>query len=644
MKIANELGKGLIECGEMNRILCIFSTISVVSYKNHNETNHLIPHNMIFSIVAYKKIKYNCSLYFFGVKKQLLRCVLGTKMEGTIFSTGYKWIWLFLFPVFILIISACQSGGRADSDTRIIAELPPEGDDAFLDITDASGINFRHTIGDHELSNLVESVGGGAAFLDFDQDGYLDLYMVNGAHNDELSEEEELLDYTPMNELYRNLGNGTFEEVTQEARVGDTGYGMGVTIGDFDNDGYPDIYVSNYGPNVLYRNNGNGTFSDVTKKAGVAGDETSVGAVWFDYDNDGHLDLYVGNYIDFDPGYDYYYAPDGFPGPMAYDGQPDRLYRGNGNGTFEEVTEAMGVYNTEGRAMGVGSADYNNDGWMDIYVANDHMVNYLYENQQGKGFRDVGVLTGTAFNQVGEATISMSVDFGDYNGDGLLDLFVSDDGYCSLFANQGDGVFNEMSYHAGIAQASGQHVGWATAFIDFDNDGDKDIFKVNGELKHLYGQEDQLFENTGAGKYNDISVESGLHFQQERVSRGACFGDYDNDGDIDVYIVNLDDKGILLRNDHGNKNNWLILHLVGSQSNMDAIGARITLSAGGQTQINQKKGGCGYLSQNDPRLHFGLGNTDTVESIEIIWPSGKIQRLENVPANQILTVVEDETS
>ena len=554
-----------------------------------------------------------------------------------------SWFIYVIFATFCVLTSGCQPGNQSGSDQEkdIATALPPASEYAFLDISAASGINFRHTIGDHHLSNLVESVGGGAAFLDFDQDGFLDLYLVNGAHNKDLSTEEEKLDYTPINELYRNLGDGTFEEVTGKAKVGDDGYGMGVTIGDFNNDGYPDIYISNYGPNVLYRNNGNGTFSDVSNKAGVAGNETSVGAVWLDFDKDGYLDLYVGNYIKFDPEYNFYYAPDGFPGPMAYDGQPDRLYHNNGDGTFKEVTEAMGLFNPEGRAMGVGSADYNNDGWMDIYVANDHMVNYLYENQQGNGFKDVGIATGTAFNQVGEATISMSVDFADFNGDGLLDLFVSDDGYCSLFANQGDGVFSEMSYHAGIAQASGQHVGWATAFIDFDNDGDKDIFKVNGELKHLYGQEDQLFENSGDGRYTDISVESGPHFQQERVSRGACFGDYDNDGDIDVYIVNLDDEGILLRNDMGNKNNWLKLHLIGISSNRDAIGARVRITVAGKTYIDQKKGGCGYLSQNDPRLHFGLGSSLTVDKIEIFWPSGHEQTLENVQANQILIVEEN---
>ena len=555
-----------------------------------------------------------------------------------------KFSWKMVFLLFtVLIVYGCQQGDKrgGESGTMSSSVMPPEGDDAFIDITGPAGINFKHSIGDHHLSNLVESVGGGAAFFDYDQDGYLDLYLVNGSHNGDLSDQEDELDYRPVNELYRNLGDGSFEDTTKRAKVGDDGYGMGVTIGDFDNDGYPDIYVSNYGPNKLFRNKGDGTFEDVSKKTGVAGNETSVGAVWFDYDNDGHLDLYVGNYVKFDPEYEYYYAPDGFPGPMAYDGQPDRLYHNNGNGSFEDVTEQLGIFNPEGRAMGVGSADYNNDGWMDIYVANDHMVNYLYENQEGKGFKDVGIATGTAFNQVGEATISMSVDFADFNGDGLLDLFVSDDGYCSLFANQGDNVFSEMSYHAGIAQASGQHVGWATAFIDFDNDGDKDIFKVNGELKHLYGQEDQLFENVDVEKFNDISVESGAHFLEEKVSRGACFGDYDNDGDIDVYIVNLDDYGILLRNDRGNKNNWLILHLKGTESSRDAIGARVKVTVNGVTQIDQKKGGCGYLSQNDPRLHFGLGDAESVDKIEITWPAGSEQVLENVKANQIMVIEEE---
>jgi hypothetical protein len=539
----------------------------------------------------------------------------------------------------LLLVGACQSG-REGPDKQ--AQLPPPGQDFFLDITDASGIDFSHTIGDHHLSNLVESVGGGAAWIDYNKDGFLDLYLVNGAHVEGLSEAGEPLDYVPENRLYRNLGDGTFSDVTRQARVGDQGYGMGVTVADYNNDGFPDIYLSNYGPNVLLKNNGNGTFSDITDKAGVGGDACSIGAAWLDFDNDGLIDLYVGNYILYDPEYSYYYAPDGFPGPTAYEGQADRLYKNKGGDVFEDVTGQMGMLRPEGRAMGVGSADYNNDGWMDIYVANDHMVNYLYRNEAGRGFSEVGTETGTAFNQVGEATISMAVDFADYNGDGLLDLFVSDDGYCSLFANEGGGVFSERSYHAGIASASGQHVGWATAFIDYDNDGDRDIFKVNGELKHLYGQEDQLFENDGSGNFTDVSVDRGRHFVQERVSRGACFGDYDNDGDIDVYIVNLNDRGVLLRNDHGNKNNWLLLDLVGTDSNRDAVGARVTLKIGEESMMAQKAGGSGYLSHHDYRIHFGIKDAESIDEIVILWPSGREQLLKDIDANQILTVEEGE--
>jgi len=546
------------------------------------------------------------------------------------------------FFISVLMLNACQSNEKS-SDKVSSNILPAEDENFYQDISEYVGIDFMHSIGDGHLSNLVESVGGGAVFLDYDQDGYIDLYMSNGTHikgfSDEHKPEGKL-----QNKLFRNLGNGTFADVTRKAGVGDMGYGMGMTVGDFDNDSYPDIYISNYGPNVLYHNNGNGTFSDITAQAGVAGNECSVGAVWLDYDNDGFLDLYVGNYIDFDPEYGYFYAPDGFPGPMAYDGQPDVLYRNHGDGTFENVTESMGVFNPDGRAMGVGAADYDNDGFVDIFVSNDHMINYLYHNEGGEKFVDRGVMSGVAFNQIGEATISMSVDFADYNNDGLMDLFVSDDVYCSLYKNEGGGVFSEMSYNAGIAVACGQFVGWASSFIDYDNDEDVDIFKINGELKHWYGQEDQLFENIDGEKFLDVSVERGEYFEKEYVGRGACFGDYDNDGDIDAYIVNLNDHGVFLRNNKGNQNNWLLIKLIGQTSNRDGIGARVIISTGDRMQTAQKKSTNGYLSQNDPRMHFGLSNNTMVDRIEVIWPSGKVQILENIKAGQILTIKESESA
>jgi hypothetical protein len=549
---------------------------------------------------------------------------------------------VYLF-VFLLILTGCHSNTKPSSGSQkqSIANLPPANDDFFQEIGQEIGLDFIHSIGDSDLHNIVESSGAGAAFLDYDQDGNIDLYVCSGTWLEGLSSGKKP-DKMPENHLYRNRGDGTFEDVTNKSDAGGPWYCMGVTVGDYNNDGYPDLYLSNYGPNVLLKNNGDGTFTDVTKRAKVGGgqNEFSVGAVWLDYDNDGFLDLYVGNYLNYDPQYKYYYAPDGFPGPLAYDSQPDVLYHNKGDGTFEDVTKSMGIVDVDGRAMGVGAVDYDDDGFVDIYVANDHSLNYLWHNDGGKGFTDRGTMSGTAFGQAGESTVSMSVDFADYNGDGLIDIFLSDDKYCSLYENLGNGIFSDKSYPSGIAMAAGQFVGWSSSFIDYDNDGDVDIYKTNGQLKHLYGQEDQLFENIGDGKFKDVSTERGKYFEKKLVGRGACFGDYDNDGDIDGYIVNLNDRGAFLRNNKGNQNNWLTLNLIGTTSNRDGIGSRVKVTSGGMVQTAQKKSTTGYLSQNDPRMHFGLAKNEMVERIEIKWPSGKLQVLENIKANQILTVKE----
>ncbi len=542
----------------------------------------------------------------------------------------------------MLLITGCNLNNRSsvESQDKPVYSLPDVNDDFFQEIGQEIGLDFVHSIGTDQMENIVESVGGGAAFLDYDQDGYMDIYSCSGTWVKGFSKSEKPKKL-PNNHLYRNLHNGTFEDVTNKAGVGGPWYSMGITVGDFDNDSYPDIYLSNYGSNTLYKNNGDGTFTDVTKNAKVGGGkECSVGAAWLDFDNDGLLDLYVGNYLNFDPDYDYYYAPDGFPGPLAYDSQKDILYLNKGDGTFDDVTKKMGIVDLDGRAMGVGAADYDDDGFVDIYVANDHTVNYLWHNDEGKGFTDRGTMSGTGFSQAGEATVSMSVDFADYNGDENLDLFISDDNYCSLYENIGNGLFNDRSYSSGISVAAGQFVGWSSSFLDYDNDGDADIFKTNGELKHLYGQEDQLFENINNGKFQDVSVERGQYFQEENVGRGACLGDYDNDGDIDIYIVNLHSPSKFLRNNKGNQNNWLILNLIGQTSNRDGIGSRIKLTAGGKVQTAQKKSTTGYLSQNDSRIHFGLVKNEIIERIEIKWPSGKLQVLENTKPNQILTVQE----
>jgi len=550
-------------------------------------------------------------------------------------------IFAFLFVVLGLILG-CDLTDKPPSKSKqkIVTKIPTPNKDFFQEIGKEIGLNAQHSIGDDRINNIVESVGGGAAFLDYDQDGYLDLFTCSGTWIKGFSKSAKPTK-TAHNHLYHNLKDGTFEEVTEKAGLDFPFYSMGISVGDYNNDGFPDIFLSNYGPNVFYKNNGDGTFTNLTKKAKIGGGKScSVGATWLDYDNDGLLDLYVGNYLNFDPNYKYYYAPDGFPGPLAYDSQADILYHNNGDDTFEDVTKKMGIDDVDGRAMGVGAADYDGDGFVDIYVANDHTVNYLWHNDNGKKFTNRGIMSGTGFSQAGEATISMSVDFADYNADGLLDMFVSDDNYCSLYENQGNGLFSDKSYFSGISVASGQFVGWSSSFIDYDNDGDPDIFKTNGELKHAYGQEDQLFENVGDGKFKDVSVDRGAYFKEEYVGRGACAGDYDNDGDMDIYIENLDSIGMFLRNNKGNKNNWITLNLIGQTSNRDAIGARIKLFAGRLIQTAQKKSTSGYLSQNDPRLHFGLSKNNSVDSIEIKWPSGKFQVLKNLKANQILNVTE----
>ncbi len=295
-----------------------------------------------------------------------------------------------------------------------------------------------------------------------------------------------------------------------------------------------------------------------------------------------------------------------------------------GNGVFEDVTKSMGINDIDGRAMGVGAADYDDDGFVDIYVANDHTLNYLWHNDGGKGFTDRGTMSGTGFSQAGEATVSMSVDFADFNADSLLDMFISDDSYCSLYENMGNGIFADKGVASGISMAAAQFVGWSSSFFDYNNDGEIDIFKTNGALKHLYGQEDQIFENLGDGKFRDVSLELGKYFEKELVGRGACIGDYDNDGDMDILVVNLNEHSVFLRNNKGNQNNWISLNLVGTVSNRDGIGSRVKIISGGKVQTAQKKSTTGYLSQNDSRMHFGLAKNDMVDRIEIRWPSGKV--------------------
>jgi hypothetical protein len=510
----------------------------------------------------------------------------------------------------------------------------------FVDITASAGIGFVHSIGDDELSNIVESTGAGCAFFDYDGDGDLDIYLVNGCYFKGVSSVKgRHLEGKLGNALYRNNGDGTFTDVTEAAGVGDQGFGMAVVSADVDNDGDADLFITNYGRDTLYRNDGDGTFTDVTEAAGVGSERWSVGATFFDADGDGRLDIFVGGYLKFDPDYRFYYAAEAFPGPLAYPGETDILYRNRGDGSFENVTKSAGLA-AAGRAMGVSSCDIDDDGHQDLFVANDGMENYLYRNT-GKGtFKNIALETGTAFGQNGEATSAMGPEFGDFDNDGLMDLLVPDMGYGCLYRNTARGFFEEKSAALGVARALGQYTSWSGNFADFDNDGWLDIFIANGDAHHLEAEEDILLHNDGGTKFVDVSATSGKDFQAKGVGRGSAVADIDNDGDLDLLVLNLNGPPRLYRNDGGNRRHWLMIRCIGSTANRDAIGARIRVTVGELSQTREIRSSSGYLSQSDPRAHFGLGASTTADTVEIRWPGGRTQTLKNVAADQVLTVTE----
>jgi hypothetical protein len=512
----------------------------------------------------------------------------------------------------------------------------------FVDVTREAGLDFKHSYGDHDLSNIVEGTGAGAMFLDYDGDGHLDIYLVNGTWMRTVNDNQGRdLQGKLSNALYRNNGDGTFADVTEKAGVGDQGFGFGCSAADFDRDGDLDLYVLNYGPNVLYRNDGDGTFTDVTAGSGLADGRWSLSSPWIDYDNDGDLDVYVANYLEYDEGkFRSFYAASGYPGPLSYSGQADALYRNNGDATFTDVTEETGVLKPDGRAMSAMAADLNNDGLLDLYVANDAMENYYFENTGHSRFDEKGLRMGLAFGEHGQGVSSMGPVIGDLNGDGRLDIFVPDMGYSSLLLHRGD-FFENATTASKLALICGQYTGWGGILLDYDNDGDLDLFVANGNAHHEYTEEDILAANDGAANFTDVARDSGPYFGQKYVGRGATCGDYDNDGDLDILVVNLNDAARLLRNDGGNRNHWLTLHFKLPGGKNDAIGARVTVTAGARRQIQDVVAVKGYLSQADPRVHFGLGRAAVVDSVEIRWPDGRRQRLENVPVDRILIVVQE---
>ena len=532
----------------------------------------------------------------------------------------------------------------------IICTNLAHADIQFSRITDEAGIQFRHFNGDTGEKHLVETMGGGAAFFDYNNDDYLDIYLVNGAPLTGKTPEVQ-----PTNHLYRNNGDGTFTDVTQHAGVGDTGYGIGCCIADYDNDGYRDLFITNFGKNVLYRNNGNGTFSDISKQVGITDESLfSAGCAFADYDNDGWLDLVVVNYVKLNLENVPDCSQDGIPAycrPEEFPPAPDQLYRNNGNGTFTDITQEAGI-NLLGRGLGVVWTDIDNNGWLDLYIANDREANFLYKNNGDGTFTEIAELHGIARNEHGDVESSMGIDTADYDNDGDLDMILThyQAETNTLYQNDGHGVFWDLTAQSHIGEPTHLPLAWGTGFVDFDNDGWLDLFFANGHLHDnieqlqevgVYKQQNQLFQNSADGTFTDITDQCGNGLQIEKSSRGSIFGDYDNDGDMDILVTNVGDTPDLLRNDTPLINSWISIKLIGKKSNRDAIGSKVTLQYGETSKIMEIKSGGSYLSNNQFQLQTGLGTAKMVDQISVDWQNGVQDVIEDVQSNQRLTIKEE---
>ena len=520
----------------------------------------------------------------------------------------------------------------------------------FVDVAEAAGLHFKHWNGASPEKYVLETMGSGVAFLDYNNDGLLDIYLVNGGTVPGHPSPAPV-----RNALYRNNGDGTFTDVTNEAGVGGNGYyGMGVAAADYDGDGWTDLFVTTFGRNILYHNNGDGTFTDVTDRAGVAGGGWSTSAAFLDYDRDGRLDLFVARYVKFDFDHN---VTCGDPArriraychPDVYDGVPSLLYHNNGDGTFTDVSKSSGIAAHAGKSLGVVAADFDEDGWIDIFVANDSMRNFLFRNRRDGTFEEIGLTAGVALDEGGRPHAGMGTATGDFDGDGRLDIIVSnlDREHNELYRNLGEG-FVDVSYQTGFAAPSLPFVGWGTEFFDYDNNGDLDVLVVNGHVidnielfrtGSTYRQRKLLFENIG-GRFREVASQHGAALLVPQVSRGAAFGDYDNDGDVDVVVQNLGGSPQLLRNDGGNRNHWISLTLEGTKSPRDPIGTRVQCTVAGRVLTRYLAGGGSYLSSSDHRIHIGLGEQERCERIDIQWPSGAREVLENVAAGKFYRVRE----
>ena len=565
-----------------------------------------------------------------------------------------------VFCILVLIGAATSSDSAGFAAAAQVTAKPAAtesiGSPNFIDVTSAVGVNFRHLASHTSRKYLIETMGSGVALFDYDNDGRLDIFAVNGAPIGDPTPKGTIPEKTGpkyWNRLYHQKQDGSFEDVTEKAGLQGTGYGMGVAVADYDNDGNEDLYVTAYGGNKLYHNNGDGTFSDVTGKAGVTGSGWSTSAAWVDLDHDGLLDLVVLRYMqwDFDDiwcgerkqGYRSYCTPDVFQ-PIS-----PLVYHNEGKGQFREVAQKTGLA-TPGKGLGIAVADYDRDGRVDLFMANDSMAEFLYHQKSDGTFEEVGLISGAALDGEGHPYAGMGVDFADYNNDGMPDVFVTDlaNQMYALYANKGDGGFTYDTYPSGIGRMTMSHSGWGVRLFDYDNDGWKDLLIAQGhdldtiELTnpHLRYREPMLLaRNTGKG-FAETSAEAGDIFKQAWVGRGLAIGDIDNDGRIDAAVTANDGSLYVLHNATSGQNHWLSLKLVGHQSNRDAIGAEVKAVTASGSQFATVTTASSYLSASDKRVHFGLGPASFADTIEIRWPSGTRQTLKHVPGDQIMVVEE----
>lgn len=544
--------------------------------------------------------------------------------------------------VMLLLLGCGQSNKTKEAKETSPANTNQTGTGVFEEVTQAAGIAFVHQLVGETIDNIMKSDGAGGTLLDYDGDGFMDIYLVNSGPAPVLADAPPGTQRWP-NKLYRNRGNGTFEDVTQRAGVEGSGFGTTAAAADYDNDGRTDLLVVNFGSLILYHNEGDGTFKDVTAKAGLASKQAGISATFLDYDGDGYLDLFVGNYLRFDPAIK---VPPGsqvpYPGPTAYEPEFNILYRNRGDGTFEDVSERTGIRIPGHRAMSVTAFDCDLDGNMEIYVSNDGTPNLLLAND-GKGrFKEVGMLRGVAFDQAGFAAGSMGAAVGDCNGDGLPDMLVTRFGNASLYINSKTGLFDDRIAASGILNVSAPYVGWGGAFLDFDNDGDLDVFIANGNPHYMKGMPSLLLENQGNATFLDAAAKAGSFFKTKANLRGCGAFDMDNDGRMDILATSIGDRAVLLHNTGKFPGHWLTLCLSGTRCNRDAFGAQVKLTAGDRVYQAEVRCPTSYVFQQDPRLHFGLGSAAKVDLIEIRWPkpSTQVQVLTGVEANQVLKIKE----